>query len=104
MVRQVACELRPANNDKLPPLLLAVRQYRFQASAIAALQQSAEDYLVQFFEKTNRCCIHRKCVTIQSKDMKLVIQLTERDSSVVHNYYDVDARTKNQREEDEEAQ
>jgi len=31
--------------------------------------------------------------------------VTERDSSVVHNYYDVDARTtKNQREEDEEAQ
>jgi len=26
----------------------------FQASAIVALQQSAEDYLVQFFEKTNR--------------------------------------------------
>lgn len=103
LVRQVACELRPSNND--PPSSAASGcQYRFQASAIAALQQSAEDYLAQFFEKTNRCCIHRKCVTIQPKDMKLVIQLTEKDSSVVHNYYEVDSRTKKQREDDEAAQ
>lgn len=44
---------------------------RFQASAIAALQEAAEAYLVQLFEDTNLCAIHAKRVTIMPKDMLL---------------------------------
>ena len=44
---------------------------RFQASAIEALQQSAESYLVGLFEDTNLCAIHAKRVTIMPKDLKL---------------------------------
>ena len=44
---------------------------RFQASAIEALQQSAESYLVGLFEDTNLCAIHAKHVTIMPKDLKL---------------------------------
>lgn len=44
---------------------------RFQASAVAALQEAAEAYLVQLFEDTNLCAIHAKRVTIMAKDMKL---------------------------------
>jgi len=44
---------------------------RFQAAAIAALQEAAESYLVGLFEDTNLCAIHAKRVTIQPKDMQL---------------------------------
>lgn len=44
---------------------------RFQASAVAALQESAEAYLVGLFEDTNLCAIHAKRVTIMPKDMQL---------------------------------
>lgn len=44
---------------------------RFQASAIAALQEASEAYLVTIFEETNRCAIHAKRVTIMPKDIQL---------------------------------
>eukprot|EP01110_Echinostelium_bisporum_P002827 TRINITY_DN16_c0_g2_i1.p1 TRINITY_DN16_c0_g2~~TRINITY_DN16_c0_g2_i1.p1 ORF type:complete len:138 (+),score=68.55 TRINITY_DN16_c0_g2_i1:31-444(+) len=44
---------------------------RFQASAIAALQEASEAYLVSLFEDTNLCAIHAKRVTIMAKDIQL---------------------------------
>lgn len=37
---------------------------RFQSTAILALQEASEAYLVGLFEDTNLCCIHAKRVTI----------------------------------------
>ncbi|KPI35792.1 histone H3 [Cyphellophora attinorum] len=48
---------------------------RFQSSAIGALQESVEAYLVSLFEDTNLCAIHAKRVTIQSKDIQLARRL-----------------------------
>ena len=44
---------------------------RFQAQAIAALQEAAEAYLIGLFEDTNLCAIHAKRVTIMPKDIQL---------------------------------
>ena len=44
---------------------------RFQSSAILALQEASEAYLVGLFEDTNLCAIHAKRVTILPKDMAL---------------------------------
>ncbi len=44
---------------------------RFQSSALAALQESAEAYLVGLFEDTNLCAIHAKRVTITPRDVQL---------------------------------
>lgn len=44
---------------------------RFQAAAVAALQESAEAYLVGIFEDANLCAIHAKRVTIMPKDVAL---------------------------------
>jgi len=44
---------------------------RFQSSAILALQEAAEAYLVGLFEDTNLCAIHAKRVTIIVKDLQL---------------------------------
>ena len=44
---------------------------RFQSSAIMALQEASEAYLIGLFEDTNLCAIHAKRVTIMSKDVQL---------------------------------
>nr|UXY87288.1 histone H3 [Cryptomonas sp.] len=44
---------------------------RFQSSAVLALQEAAEAYLVTLFEDTNLCAIHAKRVTIMPKDIHL---------------------------------
>merc|ERR1712157_577742 len=40
---------------------------RFQSSAVMALQEASEAYLVGLFEDTNLCAIHAKRVTIMPK-------------------------------------
>ena len=44
---------------------------RFQSTAILALQEASEAYLVGLFEDTNLCAIHANRVTITPKDMYL---------------------------------
>jgi histone H3 len=45
---------------------------RFQASAVNALQEAGENYLVGYFENTQLAAIHAQRVTIQKSDMILV--------------------------------
>ena len=44
---------------------------RFQSSAVMAMQEASEAYLVGVFEDTNLCAIHARRVTIMPKDMQL---------------------------------
>ena len=44
---------------------------KFQSTAMLALQEAAEAYLVGVFEDTNLCAIHAKRVTIMPKDIQL---------------------------------
>jgi histone H3 len=44
---------------------------RFQSSAVLALQEATESYMVGLFEDTNLCAIHAKRVTIMPKDIQL---------------------------------
>ncbi|KAE8669031.1 histone H3.2 [Hibiscus syriacus] len=53
---------------------------RFQSSAVAALQEAAEAYLVGLFDGINLCAIHAKRVTIMPKD----IQLARRTRDINH--------------------
>ena len=46
---------------------------RWQSNAVMALQEASEQYLDRLFEDTNLCAIHAKRVTIQPKDMFLVM-------------------------------
>mmetsp|Transcript_20509 Transcript_20509/g.31116 ORF Transcript_20509/g.31116 Transcript_20509/m.31116 type:complete len:131 (-) Transcript_20509:254-646(-) len=45
--------------------------YRWQGSAILALQEAAEAHLVGLFEDCNLCAVHAKRVTIMPKDLQL---------------------------------
>jgi histone H3/H4 len=46
-------------------------EYRWQASALLALQEAAEAHLVSLFEDANLCTIHAHRVTIMPKDIQL---------------------------------
>ncbi|KAF8248865.1 histone-fold-containing protein [Wilcoxina mikolae CBS 423.85] len=45
--------------------------HRFQSTALAALQEAAEAYMVHLFEDANLLAIHAKRVTIMQKDIQL---------------------------------
>ena len=49
----------------------AQHPYRFQRSAIEALQEASEAYLVGLLEDSNLCAIHGRRVTIMPKDIQL---------------------------------
>ena len=44
---------------------------RFQSTALLALQEGAESYLVNMFSQCNDICLHAKRVTLQPKDIQL---------------------------------
>ena len=57
LVREIAIEIKS--------------DLRFQSTAVLALQEAAEAFLVKLFEDANLCCIHGKRVTIMPKDIQL---------------------------------
>jgi len=65
LVREVAQDMTTQANDYTQVGL------RWQSSAILALQEAAEAYLVHLFEDANLCAIHAKRVTIMQRDIQL---------------------------------
>ena len=57
LVRELACDF--------------MTDRRFASSAVLALQEASEAYLVGLFEDTNLCALHSKRVTIMPKDIQL---------------------------------
>ena len=47
------------------------KQLRMQSTAILALQEAAEDYLVRMFEQAQHIAIHGRRVTVMEKDLLL---------------------------------
>ncbi|XP_010326926.1 histone H3-like centromeric protein CENH3 isoform X1 [Solanum lycopersicum] len=48
---------------------------RWQAEALIAIQEAAEDFLVHLFEDAMLCAIHAKRVTLMKKDFELARRL-----------------------------
>ncbi|NP_001289496.1 histone H3-like centromeric protein CENH3 [Nicotiana tabacum] len=48
---------------------------RWQAEALIALQEAAEDFLVHLFDDSMLCAIHAKRVTLMKKDFELARRL-----------------------------
>jgi len=61
LVREIACGLKS--------------DLRMQSTALLALQEAAEAYLVGLFNDTNECALHAKHVTIMPKDMQLALRI-----------------------------
>ncbi|EJK62422.1 hypothetical protein THAOC_16967 [Thalassiosira oceanica] len=50
---------------------LEKKEMRLQSTAVLALQEASEAYLVGLFEDANLCAIHAKRVTLMPKDIQL---------------------------------
>ncbi|KAK1924430.1 histone-fold-containing protein [Papiliotrema laurentii] len=61
LVREVAHDLGSTGNEML----------RWQSTAILALQEATEAFLVHLFEDANLCAVHAKRVTIMPRDIHL---------------------------------
>ncbi|CAB9511300.1 Histone H3 [Seminavis robusta] len=48
---------------------------RFQGTALLALQEASEAYLIGVFEDSNLCAIHAKRVTVMTKDIQLAMRI-----------------------------
>ena len=48
---------------------------KFQGTAVMALQEASEAYLISLFEDSNLCTIHVKCCTIMPKDIQLTCRI-----------------------------
>ena len=77
LVREIAQDFKASASFCMLDTLLTFLQtdLRFQSSAVMALQEAAEAYLVSLFEDTNLAAIHAKRVTIQPKDLALARRL-----------------------------
>ncbi len=51
------------------------KEVRFQSTAVLALQEASEAYMVGMFEDTNLAALHAKCVTILPRDLALARRL-----------------------------
>ena len=56
--------------------VIQTSELRFQGTAILALQEAAENLLVEVFQDANLLAIHARRVTIMQKDMRLRFQIT----------------------------
>ena len=59
-------------------------QVRFQSTALAALQETAENFLVGLFEDVNLLAVHAKRVTVMPCDIRLALRITR--SFLLENY------------------
>ncbi|KAJ7283552.1 histone H3 [Mycena rebaudengoi] len=67
LVREIASEMTTDMNDNYRP----GADLRWQSTALMALQEATEAYLVHLFEDANLCAIHAKRVTIMQRDIQL---------------------------------
>ncbi len=54
---------------------IRVEVSQFQSTAVLALQEASEAFLVGVFKDTNLCAIHVKWVTIMNRDMQLALRI-----------------------------
>ncbi|KAF8305391.1 histone-fold-containing protein [Clavulina sp. PMI_390] len=64
LVREVAMEMYTDYSDGAAGM-------RWQSSALLALQEATEAFMVHLFEDANLCAIHARRVTIMQRDMQL---------------------------------
>jgi len=65
LVREITLEMTTDTNFK------DIANLRWQSSALLALQEATEAFLVYLFEDANLCAIHAKRVTIMARDIQL---------------------------------
>ena len=71
LIREISQEYRVCPDGPGTPSV----QVHFQSTAIAALQESAENFIVGLFEDMNLLVVHAKRVTVMPRDIRLALQI-----------------------------
>ena len=71
LIGEISQEYRVCPDSPGTPSILV----RFQSTAIAALQEAAENFIVGLFEDVNLLAVHAKRVTIMPRDIRLALRI-----------------------------
>ena len=71
LIREISQEYRGCPDGPGTPSI----QVRFQSTAIAALQEAAENFIVGLFEDVNLLAVHAKRVTVMPRDVRLALRI-----------------------------
>ena len=71
LIREISQEYRVCPDGPGTPSI----QVSFQSTAIAALQEAAENFIVGLFEDVNLLAVHAKMVTIMPRDIRLTLRI-----------------------------
>ena len=71
LIREILQEYRVCPQGPGTPSM----QVRFQSTAIAALQEAAENFIVGLFEDVNLLAVHAKRVTVMQQDVRLALRI-----------------------------
>ena len=69
MIREISQEYRVCSDGPGTPSV----QVCFQSTAIEALQEAAENFIVGLFEDINLLAVHAKRVTVMPRDIRLAL-------------------------------
>ena len=71
LIREIFQEYRVCPDGPGTPSI----QVKFQSTAIAALQEAAENFIVGLFEDVNLLAVHAKRVTVMPRDIRLALRI-----------------------------
>ena len=71
LIKEISQEYRVCPEGPRTPSV----QVRFQSTALAALQEAAENFLVGLFEDVNLLAVHAKRVTVMPCDIRLALRI-----------------------------
>ena len=71
LIREISQEYRVCPDGPGTPSI----QVRFQSTAIAALQEAAENFIVGLFRDENLLAVHAKRVTVIPRDIRLALRI-----------------------------
>ena len=71
LIREISQEYRVCSDGPGTPST----QVSFQSTAIAALQEAAENFIVGLFEDVNLLAVHAKRVTVMPRDVRLALRI-----------------------------
>ena len=71
LIREILQEYRICPDGPGTPSV----QVHFQSTAIAALQEAAENFIVGLFEDVNLLAVHARRVTIMPQDIRLALRI-----------------------------
>ena len=71
LIREISQEYRVCPDGPGTPSI----EVRFQSTAMAALQEAAENFIVGLFEDMNLLAVHAKRVTVMPRDIRLALRI-----------------------------